>query len=151
MIEVKIPEVRICRADSYSIFRALLGEDDMPVDVTLFSFAVAEVWIRRFISLKAAGKIRRLRVCANFEIMSRQMTSCLMLDEVCDAFYLTNTHAKMIYVEEVPGGGARTAVMSANLTENYRIEAYFTTADQEVCKKIKEDIEHVLAGCVKRR
>lgn len=107
MIEVKIPEVRICRADSYSIFRALLGEDDTPVDVTLFSFAVAEVWIRRFISLKAAGKIRRLRVCANFEIMSRQMTSCLMLDEVCDAFYLTNTHAKMIYVEEVPGGGGK--------------------------------------------
>ena len=105
MVEVQIPEARIRRADSYSIFRALLDYSPNPADVTLFSFAVAEVWIRRFIALKAEGRIRKLRVCANFEIMSRQTTSCLMLDEVCDEFRLTNTHAKMIFMEDADGGG----------------------------------------------
>lgn len=100
MVEVKIPEARIGRADSYSIFRALLDYSPGPVDVTLFSFSLAEVWIRRLLALKAEGRIRRLRVCANFEIMGRQTTSCLMLDEVCDEFFLTNTHAKMIYMED---------------------------------------------------
>lgn len=109
MVEVQIPEARIRRADSYSIFRALLDYSPQPADVTLFSFAVAEVWIRRFIALKAEGRIRHLRVCANFEIMSRQTTSCLMLDEVCDDFRLTNTHAKMIFMEDaVPDGGGKS-------------------------------------------
>lgn len=104
MVEVKVPEARIRRADSYSIFRALLDQSPEPADVTLFSFSVAEVWIRRFMDLKAAGRIRRLTVCANFEIMGRQTTPCMMLDGICDAFYLTNTHAKMLYMEDAGGG-----------------------------------------------
>lgn len=155
MVEVRIPEARIRRADSYSIFRALLDYSPQPADVTLFSFAVAEVWIRRFIALKAEGRIRKLRVCANFEIMSRQTTSCLMLDEVCDDFRLTNTHAKMIFMEDaVPDGGGvnpRVAVTSANLTENYRVEAYFTTNDPAVCRRLKQDMDDVLADSVKRK
>ena len=107
MVEVKVPEARIRRADSYSIFRALLDQSPEPADVTLFSFSVAEVWIRRFMDLKAAGRIRRLTVCANFEIMGRQTTPCMMLDGICDAFYLTNTHAKMLYMEDAGGGASQ--------------------------------------------
>lgn len=151
MVEVKVPEARIRRADSYSIFRALLDQSPEPADVTLFSFSVAEVWIRRFMDLKAAGRIRRLTVCANFEIMGRQTTPCMMLDGICDAFYLTNTHAKMLYMEDAGGGHPRVAVTSANLTENYRVEAYFTTDDPDVCRRLKEDMHDIFADSVKRR
>lgn len=61
-----------------------------------------------------------------------------MLEAVVDFIYLNDTHAKMLLVESENFSAA--AVMSANATMNYRIEAFYVTNRTDEVQLLKKDL-----------
>lgn len=61
-----------------------------------------------------------------------------MLENVADHIYFNDTHAKMLLVESDDFTAA--AVMSANATMNYRIEAFYVTNRLDEIQSLKNDL-----------
>lgn len=91
--------------------------------------------------MKEKGKLERITVVLDYSVMIRHRAKLLLLDKVVDKVYLNNTHAKLILVES--RDFEAVAVMSANATQNYRIETfYITNRTDEICS-IKEDLNRI--------
>lgn len=138
---IEIPSIHIGKIDSWSILDAMLQRSTEPCSVVICSFAIAEGWIRRLVKLKERGRITKITVVLDRAVMIRHRSKIVFMERVFDEIYLNDTHAKALLIES-PGYSA-AAVMSANATMNYRIEAFFISDKAEHVKTIKEDLERI--------
>ncbi len=136
-----IPSIHLDKVDSWSILEGMLSHTAAPADVVICSFAMAEGWIRRLCKMKEVGKIRRITVVLDYAVMTRHRQKIIMLEAVVDFIYLNDTHAKMLLVESDNFSAA--AVMSANATMNYRIEAFYVTNRTDEVQLLKKDLMKV--------
>lgn len=116
----------------------MLSHAKRPADIVVCSFAMAEGWIRRLDRLKETGKIRKITVVLDYAVMTRHRQKVIMLENVADHIYFNDTHAKMLLVESDDFTAA--AVMSANATMNYRIEAFYVTNRLDEIQSLKNDL-----------
>lgn len=138
---IQIPSIHIGKIDSWSILEAMMQRSTEPCSVVICSFAIAEGWIKRLLKLKAAGRITSITVVLDRAVMIRHRSKIILMESVMDHIYLNDTHAKALLVES-PGYSA-AAVMSANATMNYRIEAFFVSDKAEHVNTIKEDLKRI--------
>lgn len=138
---LKIPSIHIERADSWSIFEGMLNHTQHPCRVVICSFAIAEGWVKRLWRMKEKGKLERITVVLDYSVMVRHRAKLILLDNVVDKVYLNNTHAKLILVESVDFEAV--AVMSANATQNYRVETFYVTNRTDDICSIKQDLNRI--------
>jgi hypothetical protein len=119
----------------------MLQHSGQPCDVVICSFAIAEGWIKRLWKQKKAGRIKSITVVLDYSVMVRHREKLFILENVVDRIFLNNTHAKLILVES-PDFSA-VAVLSANATMNYRVEAFYVTNNPEDILTIKRDLEAI--------
>lgn len=91
--------------------------------------------------MKQKGKIKRITLVLDNAVMIRHRQKIIMLENVVDRIYLNDTHAKMLMVESEDFKAA--AVMSANATMNYRIEAFYVTNRIEEINMLKNDLQRI--------
>ena len=142
----------ITRIDNFTPIDRMLEQTKEPVSLIVGSFAVVEGWLKRMFRLKEQGKVIRLELVLNSSILTRHREMILLLEQICDAVYLTETHAKFVYLYTVsppPTDFQLVTIMSANATANYRVESYVMTDDRAVVNKIKQDIQNLKNAAVK--
>lgn len=146
---MEIPGVYFERCNSFAILEGIL--EDMPdgVSVTVCSYAVTEVWLRRLQLLRISGRISRVEFLLDFDVMVRHRELLLQLERVCDEVWLTQTHAKMIIVRS--RSRCVAAVMSANATQNYRTEVYYVTDRPIETTRLRQQLSGILAGARRLR
>ena len=91
----------ITRIDNFTLIDRMLEQTKEPVSLIVGSFAVVEGWLKRMFRLKEQGKVVRLELVLNSSILTRHREMILLLEEICDAVYLTETHAKFVYLYTV--------------------------------------------------
>ena len=139
--KIAIPSIHIGKIDSWSILDAMMQRAKEPCSVVICSFAIAEGWIKRLWKLKEKGRIKKITVVLDRAVMIRHRSKIIFMESVIDEIYLNDTHAKLLLVESADFTGV--AVMSANATMNYRIEAFFVTDKAEYINTIKEDLQRI--------
>lgn len=142
-------EAGITRIDNFTLIDRMLEKAPGPVDLTIGSFAVVEGWLKRMFRLKDRGKVRNLELVLNSSILTRHREMIFMLEEICDGVYLTETHAKFVFLSTPPSDFQIVTIMSANATANYRVESYVTTDDKAIVNKIKQDIKAIKDAAIK--
>ena len=95
-------EAGITRIDNFTLIDRMLEKAPGPVDLTIGSFAVVEGWLKRMFRLKDRGKVRNLELVLNSSILTRHREMIFMLEEICDGVYLTETHAKFVFLSTPP-------------------------------------------------
>lgn len=144
---MKIPCVHIVRTDSYSLLNELMDMTQLPCEVTVCSYAITEVWMRGLCRMKETGRISHLRMLLDFDVMNRHREKLFPLKDICDELYLTSSHAKMMLLHS--GDFDALAIMSANCTNNYRIESYYVTDRRDEIEDIGRDLAGVLSEAVR--
>ena len=142
----------ITRIDNFTLIDRMLEQTKEPVSLIVGSFAVVEGWLKRMFRLKEQGKVIRLELVLNSSILTRHREMILLLEQICDAVYLTETQAKFVYLYTVsppPTDFQLVTIMSANATANYRVESYVMTDEKAVVNKIKQDIQNLKNAAVK--
>lgn len=69
-----------------------------------------------------------------------------MLENVVDEIYFSNTHAKMIMVENEFFQAA--AILSANATMNSRVESAYVTNRTDEINDLKEDLKLIYGNSI---
>lgn len=146
-MELKIPSVRIVKCDSFSILSAMLEKTNKACDIVICSYAVTEVWMKRLWGLKMSGKVKKITMLLDFDVMSRHREKLLTLQELCDRLYLISSHAKLLLVESEDFSAV--AVMSCNATQNYRIETYYVTNREREIENIRGDLAGIFRESIK--
>lgn len=118
-----------------------MNHTDQPCEVVICSFAIAEGWIKRLWKLKMKGKITHITVVLDRAVMIRHRSKLIMLENVIDKIYFTDSHAKLLAVKST--GFEAVSVMSANATMNYRVEAFYVTDRPQEIKSIREDLQRI--------
>lgn len=140
-MNLQIPSVHIVKCDSWSILESMLNHTEQPCEVVICSFAIAEGWIKRLWKLKLKGKITHITVVLDRAVMIRHRSKLIMLENVIDKIYFTDSHAKLLAVKS--SSFEAVSIMSANATMNYRIEAFYVTDTQQEIKSIREDLQRI--------
>ena len=96
---MEIPGVYFERCNSFAILEGIL--EDMPdgVSVTVCSYAVTEVWLRRLQLLRISGRISRVEFLLDFDVMVRHRELLLQLERVCDEVWLTHRDERQRHAE----------------------------------------------------
>ena len=129
------------KCDSWSILDGMLSHTEQPCEIVICSFAIAEGWIKRLWKLKLRGKVTHITVVLDRAVMIRHRSKLIMLENVIDKIYFSDTHAKLLAVKST--GHESVAVMSANATMNYRVEAFYVTDRKEDINSIREDLQRI--------
>lgn len=125
-----------------SILSLLLEEAGVGSEIIIFSYSITDVWMRRIINMRDAGKISHVTMVLDRDVMIRHREKLNQLQYAADEVYLTDTHAKIYLCKN--NGTTIAAVTSANATNNTRNECYYIT-DGELTKQLEDDIRGILA------
>lgn len=134
--------LRVTRTSSMSIISTLLDLTGDGSEITVFSYSITDVWMRRIINMRAAGKISRVVMVLDRDVMIRHREKLNQLQFAADEVYLTDTHAKIYLCKN--NGITAAAVTSANATNNLRHECFYIT-DGQPTKQLEDDIRGILA------
>jgi len=137
----------LCKLSAWEVVSEMLTKAERADELTICSFAMAEVFARRL--LRERSKIGRLVLILDLTIAQRHRHNLLFLHEVADEIYLCNTHAKMILLESAHYTAA--ALMSANATMNYRYECGYITTQTDDITTLKVQLQEMKANAVRSR
>lgn len=138
-----IPSIRLARINSLNLLKDLLETiPEYNANVVIASYAVTEEWLRRLVKLKEEKKIQKITIILDRIVILRHRSKLLMLQKICDVIALSDSHAKLFYVETENHKAA--AITSANATNNYRNEVYYATNRESEIRQIESDIADIL-------
>lgn len=103
------------------------------------SFAITEAYVRRIV--RNRHRIAEIELLLDFTIASRNPRVTNYAAHNVDRLYLTNDHAKFIYIEK--GNQKYVAGMSNNATNNHRFEFGFILSDMELIAEFAIAIEEM--------
>ena len=143
MIEpLTIPGVRVSRVNSMQILRQIVQMTGKESDLVIFSYSVADGWLRQLQKLKQEYHVHSIILVLDRAVMVRHREKLIQIQHVANAAYLTDSHAKLYFSR---GKNKTIAVItSANATNNYRNECYYATDRPAELEQIGRDIRAIL-------
>ena len=137
-----IPGVRVSRQNSMQMLRQIVQMTGAESDLVIFSYSVTDGWLRQLMKLKQEYQVQHITLVLDREVMIRHREKLIQIENVADACYLTDSHAK-VYLSR---GKNRTIALitSANATNNYRNECYYGTDRPAELEQIERDIRAIL-------
>lgn len=142
--DVEIPSVRVGRQNSMNLLKQLLRHCQTVDCITIFSYSITDGWMRQLQKLKRDKNVAHIKLILDRVVMERHREKLNQLKCVADEVYLTDSHAKLYFVES-PGFNA-VAITSANATNNYRNECYYITNRESELEQIRTDIRTILGN-----
>lgn len=137
-----VPSVRVTRANSMQLLRdgvEWLGGCDR---LTILTYSITDGWMRQLLKLKLEYNIGHVALVLDRTVMERHREKLNQLEGVADEVYLTDSHAKVYFIE---AGKRKLAIItSANATNNYRNECYYATSEKEKTRGIETDIRAII-------
>jgi hypothetical protein len=124
---------------SHNVFDYLLEKCNGADRIIVSSFAITEAYVRRII--RNRHRIAEIELLLDFTIASRNPRVTNYAANNVDRLFLTNNHAKFIYIEK--GDEKYVAGMSNNATNNHRFEFGYILSDPELISDFAIAIEEM--------
>ena len=139
---IEVNSVRIARQNSMNMLRQIVSMVGKGSTITVLSYSVTDGWLRQLMKLKEEMEIEKVTVVLDRDVMIRHRSLLNQLENVADEIYLSDSHAKAYLAQ---GKDYELAVItSANATQNYRNECFYTTDRPREIERIKADIGAIL-------
>lgn len=139
---IEVNSVRIARQNSMNMLRQIVSMVGKGSTITVLSYSVTDGWLRQLMKLKEEMEIEKVTVVLDRDVMIRHRSLLNQLENVVDEIYLSDSHAKAYLAQ---GKDYKLAVItSANATQNYRNECFYTTDRPREIERIKADIGAIL-------
>lgn len=142
--EIEIPSVRVGRQNSMNLLKQLLKHCNTVDCITIFTYSITDGWMRQLMKVKREKSVAKIILILDRVVMIRHREKLNQLKSVADEVYLTDSHAKLYFVES-PGFTA-VAITSANATNNYRNECYYITDRASEIRQLRADIRTILGN-----
>ena len=140
--KIEVNSVRIARQNSMNMLRQIVAMVGKEASITILSYSVTDGWLRQLQHLKEEMKVAHVTVILDRDVMIRHRQLLNQLQTVADEIFLTDSHAKA-YIAK--GKEYEIAVItSANATQNYRNECFYTTDRPSELARIKADVGTIL-------
>lgn len=137
-----VPSVRVARANSMQLLHdgvEWLGGCER---LTILTYSITDGWMRQLLKLKLEYQVGHITLVLDRTVMERHREKLIQLESVAEEVYLTDSHAKVYFLEKA---GKRLAIItSANATNNYRIECYYASASKRETGRIETDIRAII-------
>lgn len=111
-------------------------------EITVLSYSVTDGWLRQLIKLKEEMEIAKITIILDRDVMIRHRQLLNQLESVADEIYLSDSHAKAYLA--VGKQYELAVITSANATQNYRNECFYTTDRPQELQQIKADVGEIL-------
>jgi len=145
MIEkIEVNSVRIARQNSMNMLRQIVAMVGKSCEITVLSYSVTDGWLRQLIKLKEEMEIAKITIILDRDVMIRHRQLLNQLESVADEIYLSDSHAKAYLA--VGKQYELAVITSANATQNYRNECFYTTDRPQELQRIKADVGEILRG-----
>ena len=140
--KIEVNTVRVARQNSMNMLRQIVAMVGKGAKVTVLSYSVTDGWLRQLIKLKEEMEIEKVTVILDRDVMIRHRQLLNQLLNVADEIFLSDSHAKA-YIAQ--GKEYEVAVItSANATQNYRNECFYTTDRPAEIQRLKDDVGTIL-------
>jgi len=143
MIEkIEVNSVRIARQNSMNMLRQIVAMVGKGCEITVLSYSVTDGWLRQLIKLKEEMEIAKVTIILDRDVMIRHRQLLNQLESVADEIYLSDSHAKAYLA--IGKQYELAVITSANATQNYRNECFYTTDRPAELERLKADIGEIL-------
>ncbi len=140
--KIEVNTVRVARQNSMNMLRQIVAMVGKGAKVTVISYSVTDGWLRQLMKLKEEMEIEKVTVILDRDVMIRHRQLLNQLQNVADEIFLSDSHAKA-YIAQ--GKEYEVAVItSANATQNYRNECFYTTDRPAEIQRLKDDVGTIL-------
>ncbi len=140
--KIEVNTVRVARQNSMNMLRQIVAMVGKGAKVTVLSYSVTDGWLRQLMKLKEEMEIEKVAVILDRDVMIRHRQLLNQLQNVADEIFLSDSHAKA-YIAQ--GKEYEVAVItSANATQNYRNECFYTTDRPAEIQRLKDDVGTIL-------
>ena len=145
MVEkIEVNSVRIARQNSMNMLRQIVAMVGKGAEITVLSYSVTDGWLRQLMKLKDEMQIAKVTIILDRDVMIRHRQLLNQLESVANDIYLSDSHAKAYLAI---GKQYEVAVItSANATQNYRNECFYTTDRPAELERLKADVGEILRG-----
>lgn len=134
--------VRIARQNSMNMLRQIVSMVGKESEITVLSYSVTDGWLRQLMKLKEEMEIAKVTVVLDRDVMIRHRQLLNQLENVADEIYLSDSHAKAYLA--IGKEYELAVITSANATQNYRNECFYTTDRPKELGRIKADVGAIL-------
>lgn len=143
MVEkIEVNSVRIARQNSMNMLKQIVAMVGKGAEITVLSYSVTDGWLRQLMKLKEEMEIAKVTVILDRDVMIRHRQLLNQLESVADEIYLSDSHAKAYLAK---GKQYELAVItSANATQNYRNECFYTTDRPAELERLEADVGEIL-------
>ena len=140
--KLEVNSVRIARQNSMNMLKQIVSMVVKGSTITVLSYSVTDGWLRQLLKLRADMEIAKVTIILDRDVMIRHRQLLNQLENVADEIYLSDSHAKAYLAQ---GKDYELAVItSANATQNYRNECFYTTDRPAELARIKADVGVIL-------
>lgn len=140
--KIELNSVRVARQNSMNMLKQIVAMVGKGATVTILSYSVTDGWLRQLMKLKEEMAIEKVTVILDRDVMIRHRQLLNQLQSVADEIFLSVSHAKA-YIAQ--GKSYEVAIItSANATQNYRNECFYTTDRPAELERLKTDVGTIL-------
>ena len=140
--KLEVNSVRIARQNSMNMLKQIVSMVGKGSTITVLSYSVTDGWLRQLLKLRADMEIAHVTIILDRDVMIRHRQLLNQLENIADEIYLSDSHAKAYLAQ---GKDYELAVItSANATQNYRNECFYTTDRPAELARIKADVGVIL-------
>ena len=140
--KIEVNSVRIARQNSMNMLRQIVTMVGKGCEITVLCYSVTDGWLRQLIKLKEEMEIAKVTIILDRDVMIRHRHLLLQLENVADKIYLSDSHAKAYLA--IGKQYELAVITSANATQNYRNECFYTTDRPAELARIKADVGDIL-------
>ena len=145
MVEkIEVNCVRIARQNSMNMLRQIVAMVGKGAEITVLSYSVTDGWLRQLMKLKDEMQIAKVTIILDRDVMIRHRQLLNQLESVADEIYLSDSHAKAYLA--IGKQYELAVITSANATQNYRNECFYTTDRPAELERLKADVGEILRG-----
>lgn len=143
MVEkIEVNSVRIARQNSMNMLKQIVAMVGKGAEITVLSYSVTDGWLRQLMKLKEEMEIAKVTVILDRDVMIRHRQLLNQLESVADEIYLSDSHAKAYLA--IGKQYELAVITSANATQNYRNECFYTTDRPAELERLKADVGEIL-------
>ena len=134
--------MRVARQNSMKMLRQIVQLTGKGSELVILSYSVTDGWLRQLAKLRQEMEISSVTFVLDRNVMVRHRQLLEQLKNVADSIHLSDSNAKAYLAK---GKDYSIAVItSANATQNYRNECYYTTDRPGEIRRIEDDIREIL-------
>lgn len=139
---LEVNTVRVARQNSMKMLRQIVQLTGKGSELVILSYSVTDGWLRQLAKLRQEMEISSVTFVLDRNVMVRHRQLLEQLKNVADSIHLSDSNAKAYLAK---GKDYSIAVItSANATQNYRNECYYTTDRPGEIRRIEDDIREIL-------